>query len=172
MSQCSSAVTKLSRLSGLCRSQCSSLAKPHSDEYTPPQHSIAGRFSRCATSVMSAASSFARWSAPEIVVVERNEPFAHGNHSRTGGVERERKHVVARYPGVGERNVHCIDQRVHVRVVRLRGEIRIVAIAVHRVVEQRRRRAGRVITIDDCDAHALRAEIDSRDDGHVCYACL
>ena len=32
MSQCSSAVANRSRFSGLCRSQCSSLAKPHSCE--------------------------------------------------------------------------------------------------------------------------------------------
>jgi hypothetical protein len=32
MSQCSSAVTNSSRLSGLWRSQCSNFEKPHSDE--------------------------------------------------------------------------------------------------------------------------------------------
>ncbi len=32
MSQCSSAVAKRARFSGLCRSQCSSLAQPHSEE--------------------------------------------------------------------------------------------------------------------------------------------
>ena len=33
MSQCSNAVAIASRFAGLCRSQCSSFAKPHSDEY-------------------------------------------------------------------------------------------------------------------------------------------
>ena len=51
----------LSRFSGLCRSQCSNLAKPHSEEYTPPHHSIAASFS-ARRSVIWAASCFARWS--------------------------------------------------------------------------------------------------------------
>src|ERR1700733_11178802 len=53
MSQCSSAVAKLSRLSGLCRSQCNSLANPHSWEYTPPHHSIPSNPSACAQEVIS-----------------------------------------------------------------------------------------------------------------------
>src|SRR5580704_3427531 len=56
MSQCSSAVANFSRLSGLLRSQCSSLEKPHSDEYVPPHQSITSCLSRCAVSVISAAS--------------------------------------------------------------------------------------------------------------------
>ena len=43
MSQCSNAETNSSRLSGLCRSQCSSFENPHSDEYTPPHHSTASK---------------------------------------------------------------------------------------------------------------------------------
>ena len=57
MSQCSSTVTILSRLSGLCRSQCSSFEKPHSCEYTPPHQSIPSNFSSCAFFVISSASA-------------------------------------------------------------------------------------------------------------------
>src|ERR1700739_4914419 len=38
ISQFSRAVANLPRCSGLCRSQCSSFANPHSEEYTPPHH--------------------------------------------------------------------------------------------------------------------------------------
>ena len=38
MSQCSNAETNSERFAGLCRSQCSSFEKPHSEEYTPPHH--------------------------------------------------------------------------------------------------------------------------------------
>src|SRR5213075_975683 len=62
ISQCSNAETNSARFPELCRNQCSSLEKPHSDEYTPPHHSMASNFSRCAASVISAASAFARWS--------------------------------------------------------------------------------------------------------------
>ena len=62
MSQCSSAVTSLPRLSGLWRSQCSSFEKPHSEEYTPPHQSMASSFRWRAVSVISAASRQARWS--------------------------------------------------------------------------------------------------------------
>src|ERR1039458_9504774 len=40
MSQCSKAETNSERFSGLCRNQCRSFEKPHSDEYTPPHHWI------------------------------------------------------------------------------------------------------------------------------------
>ena len=60
MSQCSKAETNSPRFPGLCRSQCSSFEKPHSEEYTPPHHSMASSFSRRAASVISAASAFAR----------------------------------------------------------------------------------------------------------------
>ena len=46
MSQCSKAETNWPRFSGLCRSQCSSFENPHSDEYTPPHHSMTSSFSR------------------------------------------------------------------------------------------------------------------------------
>src|SRR5271165_7689823 len=41
MSQCSNALANSPRLSGLWRSQWSSFANPHSEEYTPPHHRIA-----------------------------------------------------------------------------------------------------------------------------------
>ena len=62
MSQCSIADANSPRFSGLCRSQCSNFEKPHSEEYTPPHHSIASSFSRCAAAVISSASPLARWS--------------------------------------------------------------------------------------------------------------
>src|SRR5205809_1146793 len=58
MSQCSKAETSSARLEGLCRSQCKSFEKPHSDEYTPPHQFRASSPSRCAVSVISAASPF------------------------------------------------------------------------------------------------------------------
>jgi len=50
------------RFSGLWRSQCSSLEKPHSEEYVPPHQSMACQFLAVAVSVISAASRQERWS--------------------------------------------------------------------------------------------------------------
>jgi hypothetical protein len=62
MSQCSNALAKRARLSGLWRRKCSSLANPHSWEYTPPHHSMASSLSAWACAVISCASLVARWS--------------------------------------------------------------------------------------------------------------
>ena len=90
MSQCSSAVTKRSRLSGFRRSQCSSFENPHSEEYVPPHHSIAS--SLAPPGGFGDQRRFTRRAmiAPEVVVVERNQPLADRNHARSGGVERDR----------------------------------------------------------------------------------
>ena len=55
----------------------------------------------------------------------------------------------------------------HVVVMRLRGEIRILALAVQRILGDRRRQHA-ALAVDDRGAHAERAEIDSRHDGHGC----
>ncbi len=62
MSQFSKALAKADRLSGLWRNQCSSLANPHSAEYTPPHQSIAANPWLRAAAVISSASCLARWS--------------------------------------------------------------------------------------------------------------
>src|SRR5690348_13086904 len=56
ISQCSRAVPRFLRLSGLLRNQCRSLAKPHSEEYTPPHQSICLTPFVRATEVIRAAS--------------------------------------------------------------------------------------------------------------------
>ena len=56
----SRAVAMRARFSGLFRSQCSSFAKPHSEEYVPPHQSIAPSDLACAADVISAASFHAR----------------------------------------------------------------------------------------------------------------
>src|SRR6266496_1063161 len=52
MSQCSNADAQSSRFSGLWRDQSRSLENPHSEQYTPPHHSMASSFSLCAAAVI------------------------------------------------------------------------------------------------------------------------
>src|SRR6266550_2561727 len=103
--------------------------------------------------------------APEIVVVERLEVFADGDHGGSSGVERDRAHIATVDVGITEGEAHRGDQRVHVRGMRLRREVRILAVANDRIFDDTGA-DGRTFTVDDGDANALRAEIDPGDDWH------
>jgi hypothetical protein len=52
--------------------------------------------------------------APEVVVVERREILADGNHGRAGRVECQRLDLAARDTRVRQRQAHGFHQRLHV----------------------------------------------------------
>ena len=100
MSQCSSAVTKRARFSGLCRSQCSSLAKSPlvRIDAAAPLDAFEAQLVRLARDLLGLGKG--AMIAPEIVFVERFQAFAHGNHAGTGGIERNGRHLRAVDAGV------------------------------------------------------------------------
>ncbi len=126
MSQCSSAVANRPRLSGLCRSQCSSFANPHSEEYTPPHHSMASSPARPRRLRDQRRFPPRAVVAPEVIIVERLQIRVHRHHARPRGVDGQRLHRCARHPGRRQRLARGLRQRPHVVRVALRGVVRIV----------------------------------------------
>ncbi len=107
--------------------------------------------------------------APEIVLIQRHQLLVDWNHCRAGGVERDREHVGAVDVRVGERAMRGNRQSVHVRRVRLRREIRIMAIAMHGIFGHTGSDRP-AFAVDNRHTNALRSEIDSGDDWHQARA--
>ena len=81
--------------------------------------------------------------APQVVVVERSHIRSDWNHAGARGVECDGLNLIAGNPGF----LQCLagggGQRTHVIVVRLRGVVRIFALAMQRIFGDRRNRSGR-----------------------------
>ena len=74
--------------------------------------------------------------APEVVVAERLAAGAEWNDRGAGGVECQRLDLGARDIRIRQSELHGVDQRGHVRVVRLRGEVGISAVPLDRVLRR------------------------------------
>ena len=108
--------------------------------------------------------------APEVVIIERHESLPDRDHGRARGVEREGLNGRARYLCLRQCAGRRRGERRHVRGVRLRGEIRIASVAVHRVLRDAPAK-GSARAVDDRHAHALRAEVNAGYERHLFHAC-
>ncbi len=104
--------------------------------------------------------------APEVVVVERLHLVVDRDDGRAGGVEGDGADFLPLDPRRLECAPRGLDERLHVRCVRLRGVVRIVAVALDRIL-------GDAVSdhplaaVDDRDAHTLRPEVHPGDDPHL-----
>ena len=103
--------------------------------------------------------------APQIVVVERLEILPNGNHRRARGIQRNGENLLARDSGFLQNFTRGRSQRPHVIGVRLRGEFRIVALAMERICGDGRCQQA-ALTVHQRNADVQSPKINPSNDGH------
>ena len=76
--------------------------------------------------------------APQIVVIERLHACVDRHHARAGGIERDGLDLLARNSRLGQHRPHGADQRIHLILMRLGGEIRVFPLTLQRIFGRRR----------------------------------
>ncbi len=105
--------------------------------------------------------------APQVVLVQRLQPLAHGNHAGTGGVESNGRDGVSGSAGALQHLAGGCGQRVHLLEVRLGGQnsgLRGGGAAGKR--RMRCRWVPSLFAIHQGNANAEGAEVDAGDDSH------
>ncbi len=103
--------------------------------------------------------------APQVIVVQRFQPLADGNHTGAGSIERDGRNGAAFNASALEHIASSGGKRPHLVRMRLGSKVRIFAAAVERV--RGRRGSNRSpLAIDQSNANAESAEINPGDDSH------
>src|SRR6266545_3151719 len=100
--------------------------------------------------------------APEVIVVQRLEPFVHGDDARAGGVERDSPDVFSLHTGGGEGSAGRGYERVHVVAMTLSGVVRVFFPAEQRIVGGGGAESA-FLMIENGNTHAEGAEIHACD---------
>src|SRR6516162_523293 len=103
--------------------------------------------------------------APEIVIAERLELFAHGNDAGARGVDGESRDLVARNASGGGGFARGLGECVHVVIVALGGVIGIVFLSMEGIFGESGAETSS-LGVDDSDADAEGAEIYASYNGH------
>jgi hypothetical protein len=103
--------------------------------------------------------------APEIVLVERLQVLADHDDAGAGGVDGERRHVLASDARCGKGPARGARQGVHVIGMGLGRMVRIVPPSVERIIGGRQTEWSPAV-VNQGDTYAERAEISARYNGH------
>src|SRR5882762_8298252 len=102
---------------------------------------------------------------PEVVVIERFQPFPYRQDAGTRGVQRNGSNLNSGHVCCLQGLLHGFDQRPHVIRVTLRGVVRIILCAVKRIFRDRRAQASS-FAVDNGDTDAEGAKIYACDNSH------
>src|SRR5882762_3345383 len=102
---------------------------------------------------------------PEVVVIERFQPFPYRQDAGARGVQRNGSNLISGHTCCLQGLLHGLDQRTHVIRVTLRGVIRIILCAVKRIFRDSRTQASS-FAVDNGDTDAEGAKIYACDNSH------
>ncbi len=103
--------------------------------------------------------------APQVVLVQRLHEIVHRDDAGACGVERDGSNLLPMNSGGFDSGPCRFRQSAHVIRVRLRGEIRIFALAMEWVLGNRSAEAA-TIAGENGDPHRESAKVDACDDSH------
>src|SRR6266849_1861664 len=103
--------------------------------------------------------------APQIIFIERLKVCVCGNDAGAGGVDGEGGNLVAGDTCGGSGFASSLGEGAHVVVVALRGVVRVIFLAMQRILGDSGAETS-ALRVDDGDAYAQGAEICARYDGH------
>ena len=103
--------------------------------------------------------------APQVVLVQRLHAIVHRDDAGACGIEGDGSNLVPMNSGRLDSGPCRFGQSAHVIRVRLRGEIRIFALAMERVLGNRGAKAA-TIAGENGNAHRESAKVDACDDSH------